>query len=105
VIGAIITLVLNFALIPSMSYMGSAVATLAAYGSMMVISYVLGQRNYVVPYELKRIGGYLVLAMLFSALSFYVFGGNLIIGTALLLVFLSWIAIAEKKELKRIFKR
>lgn len=105
VVGAIITLLLNFLLIPVMSYMGSAIATLAAYGSMMVISYVLGQRNYPIPYELNRIGGYLLLAIVFSVISFYGFAGNLIIGTALLLVFLSSVLFAEKNELKRIFRR
>ena len=34
-IGALITLIVNFALIPKYGYYGSAVATLAAYGSMM----------------------------------------------------------------------
>jgi O-antigen/teichoic acid export membrane protein len=31
-VGAIITLALNFLLIPTMSYYGSAIATIAAYG-------------------------------------------------------------------------
>ena len=105
VVGAMVTLILNLLLIPLISYKGSAIATLAAYGSMMVISYILGQRNYAVPYKLKAIGGYLMLSVGFSALSFYVFDGNLIIGSALLLVFLSWIFISEKKQLKRILKR
>ena len=105
VIGAAITLVLNLALIPVISYKGSAIATLAAYGSMMVISYLLGQRNYAVPYNLKKIGGYVIISVVFSAFSFYVFDGNLIIGTALLLVFLLWILLAEKNDLKRILKR
>jgi O-antigen/teichoic acid export membrane protein len=36
--GAALHLVLNL-LIPTMSYYGSAIATIAAYGSMMTISY------------------------------------------------------------------
>jgi len=105
VIGAVITLVLNIVLIPIISYKGSAIATLAAYGTMMVISYLLGQKKYAVPYDLKRIGGYLMLSVVFSIVAFYVFNGNLIIGSALLLVFLLWIVFAEKNELKRILKR
>jgi O-antigen/teichoic acid export membrane protein len=50
--GAIITLVLNFALIPVMGYMGAAWATLACYASMMVISYAAGQKYYPVNYNL-----------------------------------------------------
>jgi O-antigen/teichoic acid export membrane protein len=51
--GAVITLVLNYLLIPSMSYYGSAIATIAAYG-MMVISYFLGNKYYPIPYDMKK---------------------------------------------------
>ncbi|MAP55945.1 oligosaccharide flippase family protein [Altibacter sp.] len=105
VVGAVITIVLNFLLIPYMSYLGSAIATLAAYGSMMVLSYLFGQRLYAIPYHLNRIGGYLLMSIGFSTLSFYVFDGDLIIGTVLLLVFLLVLFFAEKKELLRIMKR
>ncbi|MBK6521796.1 MAG: polysaccharide biosynthesis C-terminal domain-containing protein [Sphingobacteriaceae bacterium] len=43
VIGAVITLAINFAFVPKFSYMACAWATFAAYGIMMVISYVIGQ--------------------------------------------------------------
>jgi O-antigen/teichoic acid export membrane protein len=56
IVGAIITLALNFLLIPTMSYYGSAIATIAAYGSMMSISYYLGNKYYPIPYDLKKIG-------------------------------------------------
>lgn len=105
IVGAIITLLLNFVLIPVMSYMGSAIATLAAYGSMMLLSYFFGRKHYAVPYDLKRIGGYLMLSIGFSVLTFYVFDGNLIIGTALLLVFLLLVFRSERNELQRILKK
>lgn len=68
-IGAFITIVLNILLIPHIGYMGSAWATLACYFSMMVISYIKGHQVYPIPYDLKRIGLYVSLAiaiMLFS---------------------------------------
>lgn len=104
-IGACITLVLNFLLIPWISYTGSAIATLAAYGSMMVISYLLGRKYYAVPYDLKKIGTYLLLSVVFSVFSFYVFGGDLWIGTTFLLLFVVLVYQFEKKELKLILKR
>jgi O-antigen/teichoic acid export membrane protein len=61
-VGAIITLALNFLLIPTMSYYGSAIATIAAY-SMMSISYYLGNKYYPIPYDLKEI--YLSLSIFF----------------------------------------
>ena len=50
-IGAVITLVFNFALIPIMGYMGAAWTTLICYALMMVISYFLGKKYYPVPYK------------------------------------------------------
>ena len=104
-IGAGITLALNFLLIPVISYVGSAIATLVAYGSMMIISYVLSRRYYAVPYDLKKIGAYLLLSVVFSVFSFYVFDGDLWIGTIFLLMFAAMAYQLEKKELKRILKR
>jgi O-antigen/teichoic acid export membrane protein len=61
--GALITVALNVLLVPSMGYMGAAWATLGCYASMMVASYLIGQRNYPVPYETLRIVGYIMLAI------------------------------------------
>ncbi|MGM8360809.1 oligosaccharide flippase family protein [Flavobacterium sp. ARAG 55.4] len=105
IVGAIITLVLNFLLIPSHSYLGSAIATLAAYGSMMLISYYLGNKYYPIPYDFKKIGGYLGLSVLFSVISFYYFRQNYFVGIALLLSFLYFIYYNEKTTLLNILKR
>lgn len=105
IVGAVITLILNFALIPLISYMGSAIATLAAYGTMMILSYYFGKKYYPIPYELKKIVKYVMLSIGFSILSFYVFDSNLIFGTLLLLVFLLLIYFSERKELERIIRR
>ncbi|OCB77236.1 lipopolysaccharide biosynthesis protein [Flavobacterium crassostreae] len=103
--GAAITLVLNYLLIPSMSYYGSAIATLAAYGSMMLISYYLGNKYYPIPYDLPKIGSYLLLSILFSAVSFYGFRENYYIGIALLLLFLYYIYHNEKAILIKIINQ
>ena len=105
--GAAITLLLNWLLIPSMSYYGSAIATLAAYGSMMVISYKMGQKQYPIPYDFKRIFSYLGLTIVFSAVSFYipVLRENYPIKIILLALFLYFIYYSEKEVLLRIIKR
>lgn len=105
IVGAIITLVLNFLLIPAMSYYGSAIATLAAYGSMMFISYYLGNKYYPIPYDFKKIGGYLGLSIFFSVVSFYYFRENYFVGIALLILFLYFIYHNEKETLISIMKR
>jgi O-antigen/teichoic acid export membrane protein len=105
IVGAIITLVLNFLLIPTMSYYGSAIATIAAYGSMMFISYYFGNKYYPIPYDKKKIGGYLFLSIGFSAISFYGFRENYFVGISLLIVFMYFIYYNEKETLNQIIKR
>jgi O-antigen/teichoic acid export membrane protein len=105
IFGAAVTLVLNFALIPIMGYYGSAIATIAAYGSMMVISYFLGNRYYPIPYDFKKISGYMGLSILFSIISFYYFRENYFVGVPLLLVFMYFIYHNEKETLNKILKR
>jgi O-antigen/teichoic acid export membrane protein len=51
--GAAITLAINFLFIPRYSYMASAWATLASYGSMMVISYFLCRKYYPTKYNIR----------------------------------------------------
>lgn len=105
VIGAGVTLVLNFWLIPYISYMGSAIATLAAYGSMMLLSYYYGRKYYPIPYDLKKIGGYLFFSIAVSAVYFYIFRYNYYIGSILILIFFALIYFAEKDQLKQMFGR
>ena len=106
-IGAAITLILNWLLIPSMSYYGSAIATIAAYGSMMIISYKWGQNHYPIPYDFNRIFSYLGLTILFSAISFYIpyLRENYLVKIVLLALYLYFIYYSEKETLLRIVKR
>ncbi len=105
IIGAVLTLVLNFALIPKYSYMGSAIATLVAYGAMMSISYFLGRKYYFIPYDIKKIGAYLGSSILFSGIYFYYFREIYSIGIGLILLFALLIYYLEKDTLKTILKR
>lgn len=106
-LGAAVTLILNFALVPSMGYYGSAVATIAAYGSMMFISYYFGQKYYPIPYDVKRILSYLGVAILLSSLSFYipVLRQSYIFGVFALVVFGYYIYRYEKETIFRILKK
>ena len=107
IVGAIVTLVLNYLLIPTMSYMGSAIATIAAYGTMMAISYVLGNRHYPIPYDVKKIGAYLALSISLSGLSFYVpvLRHSYIFGIASLIGLIGLIYYNEKQMLLKFIKK
>jgi O-antigen/teichoic acid export membrane protein len=61
--GAALTVYLNIQWIPIYGYMGSAWATLACYGSMALISYLLGRIYYPVNYGVLRILAYIGLGL------------------------------------------
>ena len=105
VTGAVITIVLNIVLIPKYSYMGSAWVSMLAYFVMMVLSYVLGQKYYPIPYNLKKIAAYLIVSTTIVFASFFIFDRNIYIGNALLIAFLAGVAYFEKNDLMKILKR
>ncbi len=61
-IGMIITVGLDFILIGKIGMLGGAIALLCGYSVMMVVSYLVGQRHYRVPYNVKRIALYFFVA-------------------------------------------
>ena len=103
-IGAVVTIALNYVFIPKIGFMASAWTTLAAYSIMVIISYILSRKHYKVPYNLQSIGIYLILSTSFAFASFYIFDGHLLIGTLLLFLFLGIVYIKEKKELLKILQ-
>ena len=105
IFGAIITIILNVILIPIIGFIASAWATLAAYGSMMVISYFVGKKHYSVPYNLTKSGSYLIASTIFSYISFVFFRENYLVAISLVLLFGGMIFVNEKKEILAILKR
>jgi O-antigen/teichoic acid export membrane protein len=109
IIGAIITLVLNFWWIPLSSehliygYYGSAWATFICYGLMMILSYLIGQKYFPVKYNLIKFFGYLGLSVLLYSFSIFVNPEALIIRTFyhtfLLLIFICVVYVIEKPRL------
>lgn len=107
-IGAAITLFINYIFIPYYSYMACAWATFFCYGSMMVISFLWGQKDYRIPYAWKKLCAYIVIVVLLYFIHeavIYFFKGNIInlaSATILLLLYLWFIMTVERKELQRI---
>ncbi len=100
--GFVITIAINVIFIPKYSYMACAWASFFANLIMMIISYVVGQKKYPIPYNLKSAAGFFTLSMI-------LFGGiaasmqfvtnlwlRLFIGAACILLYLS---VIVKKEL------
>lgn len=103
IFGAVITLTGNFVFIPEYGYMASAWTTLACYAGMMVLSYIIGNKQYPVNYDLKRIIGYIALSLVLFALSqFFEIKSDtqdLIIKNSLLLLFMIIVIIFERKRI------
>jgi len=106
--GALITIVLNVLLIPKFHYLGAAIATFCCYLFMMLISYVLGQKYFPVPYAKKKLIAYLVLVILIYLVHRGLVGlwGNhfFVLATAtLFLLAFGWLIVrVEKNELRRL---
>lgn len=107
--GALITLVINYWGIPLYSYMACAWATLACYGSMMIISYYWGQKVYPIPYQVMRLLGYVLLVVLIGQCFEWLMTGmelsnvmRLVVSTTLIILFMGVVILAEKEELKKI---
>lgn len=69
IVGAAITLVINFVFIPKFSYMASAWATFFSYGGMMILSYFLGKKYYPIKYNIKSILFFFGFAVAFYFIS------------------------------------
>ena len=70
--GAVLTIALNFLLIPVLGYMGSAIATLACYFMMAMLCWRLGERHFPVPYPALRLGAWLLFAVVLVVLGWAV---------------------------------
>lgn len=62
-LGAVITVIANFILVPVMGYTGSAWATLICYAAMVVVCYLAGARYFPIPYQVGRVLMYIGFAL------------------------------------------
>lgn len=93
IIGCFITLIINVAFVPRFSYMASACASLVCYFVIMLLSYFIGKKYLYVPYDLRRIGFYILLTTVLLAVYYAVrfISGNAVVsmfaGTLLLILY------------------
>lgn len=107
-IGTVITLAVNYFFIPRFGYIASAWATFFCYGTMMVVSYKWGQKEYPVPYLTKKMIAYLVIVValffIHKCITYFIhqtfFGLGL--GALLLAVYVWFILLVEKKEFQKL---
>ena len=85
--------------------LGAAWATLACYASMVLASYLLGRKYYPVPYDVKRVVGYIGLGIVLFWANGEILAATgapaLLSGTALLLAYLAIAYALDGKKLRR----
>ncbi len=108
IFGAVVTLALNFWLVPIMGYMGAAWATLICYFSIMFVSYFLGQKHYYINYDLKKIGLFTGLALLLYAVSIWMNIASLVlklsVNTLFVLLYIGVVVYVEKNAFRKVLK-
>ncbi len=102
--GAIVTIVLCYLAIPRWSYVGAIFVTSIAYVVMLALSYYWGQRNYAIPYRVKKIGMHMCIGSLLVYLNYTFFYRNVWSGNVFLLVYLVLIFVSERKFVSKIFR-
>lgn len=100
-----VVILMNVFLVPVYGYMACAWAGFTGYAIAMLLSYFVGQKKYPIHYDLKGIGGYVLLALLLYAVGEWMPLDNtvlrLLFRTLLLLVFMAYI-IKHDLPLKQI---
>lgn len=93
IVGAILTIAINIIFLPKYGYMVAAYATLIAYGTMMIISYLVGKKRYPIPYNLEQIGWFVLSSVLISYILFYKIKPNLYISALVFLGYSSFVVL------------
>jgi O-antigen/teichoic acid export membrane protein len=106
IIGAIITILFNFILIPIIGYVGAAWTTFICYFSITILSYFWSKKHYPINYPLKDITFYFVIAVLIFVVSSKINIQSILLKTSIntiilaLFVFISF--LKERKNLKQL---
>lgn len=99
--GAFVTILINVLFIPKYGYMASAWATLIVYALQMLASYLLGQRHYPIPYNVRKfalyIGGAILFYFIGNKFQTEHFAVQFVLQNLLILTYISLIFLIERK--------
>ena len=108
-VGAIVTLSMNFLLVPMIGFYGSAVATFCCYFTMMAYSYYLGQKYYPIPYDVKKIFIYFIVGGIFVLVNTFIkingFWLNIFFQNSMFVTFLLFVLYMEWNSLKPLIQK
>ena len=101
IFGALITIVLNYTLIPVIGFIGCAIATLACYFLMTVVSFYLGNKHFPVPYNYSRILMYFLLMISIYVILYYT-NFTFIFNSLFILSFMLIVYLIERPKIKEL---
>ena len=104
IIGCIVLVIINVIFVPQYGYVACAWAGLAGYTTCMLLSYFVGQRKNPIPYDLRSIGAYTLLAaILFVCMTQITSTGviSILLKTLLVLVYAGFMFWKEFLALRR----
>lgn len=103
-IGALITIVLCYILIPKYSYVGAIYVTSITYLVMVFLSYFWGQQNYPIPYKIFKMGGYMLAGTIIVYIHYTAFDRNFWVGNIMLTAYIVGAALVEKNTVIRLMR-
>lgn len=114
-LGAIINIILNFILIPKYKMVGAGISMLLSYFFIASATYKSAQKEYFIPYEIKKIASLILIAILIFTLGNFVNQKNIIFNISMKVILVSFFPLVlfllrffsqeELIKLKLIFAR
>ncbi|HSF54917.1 MAG TPA: polysaccharide biosynthesis C-terminal domain-containing protein [Algoriphagus sp.] len=108
-VGAIVSLIVIFTLVPVLGYLGGALSTLICYLIMTGLCYYYGQKFFPIPYKTGKGILYLVIAFGLSYAGFYLDLDHPILGflakNSLVILFMILVGFLEKDQFKTFLNR
>jgi O-antigen/teichoic acid export membrane protein len=102
-LGGSIVILGDILLIPILGYTGAALASLAAYLSMVIFCYFSGQKYFKIPYPVRKIGLNILIAGILISLFFYFKPASLLLnytlGIVVSLLYFGLIYLYERKSI------
>lgn len=104
-IGALIVIMGNIWLVPEIGFLGAAISSLAAFSVMTLISYIMGQKHYYIPYPVGRIIFHLCFGIAIVVGTYYLLGAkneffHIVTKGIIFVGYIGSIYLFEKKEIK-----
>lgn len=108
-IGCALLFAVNIIFVPRYGYIACAWASFTGYSAAMLLSYIVGQKRNAIDYDLKTISFYTILFAALYGISLAIPAENsitrMLYNTGLLIVFLAFILITIRKDMKQPSKK